>query len=177
MKIRSNLRKQVIPMDIKVSEKISPEYIEIVKDILDDTEFKKLNLYIQHLKTTRLIHSLNVSYISWILAKKFNLDERVAARAGLLHDFFLYRFSDPKPTKEFQAYYHPKVAARNSEERFNLSEKERLAILSHMFPLGPLPSSREAWIISLADKFCATTELVCLPIVFAKHDRIILNQA
>ena len=126
-------------MDIKVTEDISSEFVEIVRDILEDEEFRKLSGYIQHVKTTRLIHSLNVSYISWKMARKLGCDERAAARAGLLHDFFLYRFSDPKPVKEFQAFYHPKVAARNSKERFDISEKERLAILSHMFPLGPHP--------------------------------------
>ena len=75
----------------------------------------------------------------------------------------------PNRSREFQAFYHPKVAARNSQERFEISEKERLAILSHMFPLGPLPTSREAWIISCADKFCATAELCCLPVGFARE--------
>ena len=164
-------------MDIKVSEDISPEFLEIVQDILDDSEFKKLGLYIQHLKTTRLVHSINVSYISWMLAKKFGCDRKAAARAGLLHDFFLYRFSDPKPVKEFQAFYHPKVAAKNSAQRFELSEKERLAILSHMFPLGPLPSSKEAWIITCADKMCATAELFCMPIALAKRIRVVANPA
>lgn len=164
-------------MDIKVAEDISSEYLEIVSDILADEEFRKLSGYIQHVRTTRLIHSLNVSYLSWKMARKLGCDERVAARAGLLHDFFLYRFSDPKPVKEFQAFYHPKVAARNSAIRFDISRKEELAILSHMFPLGPVPTSKEAWIISCADKFCATIELCCLPVGFAKEGRIIVNPA
>lgn len=164
-------------MDIKVAEDISSEYLEIVSDILADEEFRKLSGYIQHVRTTRLIHSLNVSYLSWKMARKLGCDERVAARAGLLHDFFLYRFSDPKPVKEFQAFYHPKVAARNSAIRFDISRKEELAILSHMFPLGPVPTSKEAWIISCADKFCATIELCCLPVGFAKEGRIVVNPA
>lgn len=164
-------------MDIQVSDEISSEFLEIIMDILEDAEFKKLNSYTQHLKTTRLIHSINVSYVSWLLAKKWQCDEIAAARAGLLHDFFLYKFSDPKPTKEFQAFYHPKVAAYNSRDRFNISEKERLAILSHMFPLGPLPTSKEAWIITCADKMCAATELFCVPILLARGNRIVVNPA
>lgn len=92
-------------MDIKVAEDVSAEYLSIVNDILKDADFRKLALYIQHLRTTRLIHSLNVSYLSWKIAKKLGCDERAAARAGLLHDFFLYKFSDPKPVKELQAFY------------------------------------------------------------------------
>ena len=164
-------------MDIKVAEDVSVEYLSVVSDILNNEEFRKLATYIQHLRTTRLIHSLNVSYLSWKIAKKLGCDEKAAARAGLLHDFFLYKFSDPKPVKELQAFYHPKVAARNSTKHFNLSEKERLAILSHMFPLGPLPKSREAWIITCADKLCATMELCCFSIVFAKQGRVMVTPA
>lgn len=164
-------------MDIKVAEDVSAEYLSIVNDILKDADFRKLALYIQHLRTTRLIHSLNVSYLSWKIAKKLGCDERAAARAGLLHDFFLYKFSDPKPVKELQAFYHPKVSAKNSTERFDISEKERLAILSHMFPLGPLPTSREAWIITCADKLCAAMELCCFSIAFAKQGRVIVIPA
>lgn len=164
-------------MDIKVAEDVSAEYLDTVSDILGDEEFRKLSLFIQHLKTSRFIHSLNVSYLSWLIAGKLGCDRRAAARAGLLHDFFLHKFSDPKPVREFQAFYHPKVAARNSSERFDISEKERLAILSHMFPLGPLPTSREAWIITLADKLCAAAELACIPIVFARRGRVIVDAA
>ncbi len=61
-------------MDIKVTEDISSEFVEIVRDILEDEEFRKLSGYIQHVKTTRLIHSLNVSYISWKMARKLGCE-------------------------------------------------------------------------------------------------------
>ena len=57
-------------MDIKVAEDVSAEYLSIVNDILKDADFRKLALYIQHLRTTRLIHSLNVSYLSWKICQK-----------------------------------------------------------------------------------------------------------
>ena len=69
-------------MDITVSEDIDSEFLEVVRDILEDREFKKLNCFRQHLKTTRFMHSLNVSYISWCLARRFRCDARAAARAG-----------------------------------------------------------------------------------------------
>ena len=164
-------------MDITVSEDIDSEFLEVVRDILEDREFKKLNSFRQHLKTTRFMHSLNVSYISWCLARRFRCDARAAARAGLLHDFFLYDFRDKQPTRELQAFYHPKVAAYNSTNHFNISEKEANAILSHMFPLGPLPTSKEAWLITCADKICATMELFQLHIALAKPGRVKISAA
>ena len=166
-------------MDITVSSDIESEYLSLVRNILEDSEFRKLGLYTQHLKTTRLMHSINVSYISWQLARRFGLDECAAARAGLLHDFFLYGYgeTDKRDFSSCMAFDHPKTAARNSEERFGISEKERLAILSHMFPLGPLPTSREAWIISCADKLCATMEFFQVPIALSRHNRVVVAAA
>ena len=166
-----------MPMDITISEDIDAEFLECVAEILRNREFQKLVFYRQHYNTTRLLHSLNVSYISWRLAKKFRLDARCAARAGLLRDFFLYDFKDPKPTREPQAFYHPKVAAYNSTAHFQISEKERAAILSHMFPLGPVPNSREAWVISCADKFCAALELFQMPVALSRPGRVNIKAA
>ncbi len=164
-------------MDITVSDDISAEFLGLVQTILEDEEFCKLTRYRQHYQTTRFMHSLNVSYLSWRTAKKLGLDERVAARAGLLHDFCVYDFKDKLPKGQIQAFYHPKIAAKTSEERFTLYEKERQAILSHMFPLGPVPKSREAWVISCMDKFCACTEFLQVRVALARRNRVTVDCA
>lgn len=85
-------------MDITLSEDIDPEYLEDVSDILTNREFLALNCFKHHYATTRLMHSMNVSYISWLLAKKLGCDAKAAARAGLLHDFFcMIRSRDGPP--------------------------------------------------------------------------------
>ena len=164
-------------MDISISEEVTEEYLEDVRDILRNKEFLKLNHYTHHYWTTRLMHSINVSYISWLIARKFNCNAKSVARAGLLHDFCLYDFKDGTPNGEMQAFYHPKAAAKSSSEIFEISDLERDAILSHMFPIGPLPRSREAWIITLADKLCASTEFCHVAIALARRNRIMITQA
>ena len=164
-------------MDITVADDISADFLALVQSILDNSEFKKLHRYKQHYQTTRFMHSLNVSYISWLIARKFGWDSSVAARAGLLHDFCVYDFKDKLPKGQVQAFYHPKVAAYTSEEHFALYDKERQAILSHMFPLGPLPRSREAWVISCADKLCAITEFCRFRITLSRKNRVIVSYA
>lgn len=159
-------------MYIKISKEVAEQYRKDVEKILNNPDFQKLRFYRQHNSTNRLMHSLNVSYLSWWIARKFGCNEKVAARAGLLHDFCLYDFSKTPPDGEFQAFFHPKVAAENSIEHFDITEKERDAILSHMFPLGPLPNSKEAWIVSFADKVCATAELCSIAIALARHGRV-----
>lgn len=156
----------------ELSEDIPQEYRDLVSDILQNEDFLKLRLYRQHNWSNRLMHSINVSYMSWYLAKKWHCNEKVAARAGLLHDFCLFDFHEKPPTGEHQAFFHPKAAAENSIEYFHVSERERSAILTHMFPLGPIPKNKEAWIISLADKICATAELCSITIALARKGRV-----
>ena len=81
-------------MDIQFSEEISAAYLSVVRHILENEEFLSLCLYSHHQWTNRLMHSVNVSYISWKIAKKLGCDEKAAARAGLLHDFCPYDFSE-----------------------------------------------------------------------------------
>ena len=140
-------------------------------------ELLKQSLYTHHQWTTRLMHSINVSYLSWFIARKLGCDEKAAARAGLLHDFCPYDFRAETPTGEHQAFYHPKAAADNSAAHFDVTDRELDAILSHMFPLGPLPRNREAWIISFADKACAIAEGCHIAIALARRNRIVIIPA
>ena len=164
-------------MDITLSEDIDPEYLEDVSDILTNREFLALNCFKHHYATTRLMHSMNVSYISRLLAKKLGCDAKAAARAGLLHDFFLYDPKQGRPSRELQAFCHPKVAAANSKATFDITEKEKEAILSHMFPLGPLPKTQEAWIITGADKLCACVEVFHIGIALTRSGRVVVSAA
>ena len=164
-------------MEIEVSKEVAPAYLEHVLPILQNRKFQQLGRYTHHFWTNRLMHSLNVSYLSWRMAQMFGCDESVAARAGLLHDFCLYDFHEKTPTGEHQAFYHPKVAAKNSKEVFQISEREWNAILSHMFPLGPLPRNKEAWIITVADKVCALTEVCHIAIALARRNRVVFVSA
>ncbi len=162
-------------MDIVVSEDVETEFLQDIACILADRDYQKLSNYVQHKNTTRLMHSLNVAYVSWKLARKIGCDARTAARIGMLHDFCLYDFREK--AEEAQVFHHPKVAARMSQERFQITDKEKQAILSHMFPLGPIPTSKEAWIISFADKMCAVTERFHINIALARKNRIQVNAA
>ena len=148
-------------MDITVSDEVSREYHELVKNILCNREFLKLSLYTHHQWTTRLMHSINVSYLSWFIARKLGCDD----------------FKAETPTGEHQAFYHPKAAAENSATHFDMTDRELDAILSHMFPLGPLPRNKEAWIISIADKACAIAEGFHIAIALARRNRIVINPA
>ena len=67
-----------------------PEYMECVKDILAHPVFNSMDQYIQHGNTTCKTHCIQVSYLGYRICRRYGGNWRSAARAGLLHDLFLY---------------------------------------------------------------------------------------
>lgn len=136
------------------------EYEYITKDILNDKEFIKIELE-KHHGTNRLIHSKRVSYESYKICKILGLDYIAAARAGLLHDFFINKKKLKKKERIKRIFTHPSIALKNSKKHFYLNDKEQDIIVSHMFPIGPsIPKYIESWIVSIVDKIVATYEFV-----------------
>ena len=165
------------PFSVRQEQEIPAEFLDLISDILSNPEFLTLDSYSHHPGASRLVHSMNVSYLAWKMAKRRGYDERAAARIGLLHDFCPYDFEDRTPTGEHQAFYHPKAAAWTSEEQFGIDERVRSIILTHMFPLGPMPKCREAWVVTCADKLCASLELVRIPFALSWRQRVMVVTA
>lgn len=132
------------------------EFNEICKDILFNKDFLKLKK-IGHHEGNRFNHSFDVAYNTYKITKKHNLNYKEATRAALLHDFFLEDFADVCNWNLI--CNHGKIAKKNALKYYNLTPKQQNIIESHMFPLGfVLPKSKEAWLISGIDKYCATKE-------------------
>lgn len=106
-------------------------------------------------------HSVFVSYVAFRLARRWGLDFRAAARGGLLHDLYLYDARDHRNYEGNQCFAHPKAALKNARALCgSLSPKEENIIISHMWPLARRrPRYGEAYVVNLADKFCATAEV------------------
>ena len=105
-------------------------------------------------------HSVFVSYLAFRLAGRWGGDGRTAARAGLLHDLYLY---DPRSLPSYrQCFAHPVAAARNAAALCGgLSPREENGILAHMWPMARRrPRCREAAAVCVADKVCAIAELL-----------------
>ena len=95
------------------------------------------------------------------LAEFFHLkvNEKALIRGALLHDYFLYDWHIKRKGHHFHGFTHPATALRNAEKEYNLGDIERNIISRHMFPLTVVPPMcREAWLVCLADKYCAVKE-------------------
>ena len=134
------------------------EYYQIVSDILNNKKFNKIK-ECRHHGITRYEHSLKVSYKAYKLAKKYNLDYISTARGGLLHDFFINE-DLTKKEQRISMFIHPYKSLNNSNKYFNLNDKEKNIIISHMFPSLPhkIPLSKESLLVSIVDKVIATKE-------------------
>ena len=133
-----------------------------IKDILYHPTVQQMKDYPHHGRTNCYDHCRHVAYFNYKWCRALNLDCRSAARAGMLHDLFLYDWhTHGKETGEkFHGLTHPAAAFENARKYFKLNHTERDIILNHMWPVTLLhiPRTREGWIIVIADKYCGLLE-------------------
>lgn len=152
------------------------EYEECIKDLIVNRDVGSMRNFMQHGDTNTLEHCLNVSYYSYCMCKNLGLDYRAAARGGLLHDFFLYDWHSGKNYKGLHGLEHPKIALRNAESRFDLTDKERDIIRKHMWPVTvKLPRYKESFVVMMMDKYCAFEEVVARAQKFTKRLRMLFE--
>lgn len=150
-----------------ISNKIlsNKEFYESIKELIENDIVLSMDNYIQHGDTSTLDHCVKVSYRSYKIAKLFKMDYKSAARAGLLHDMFLYDWHlTPKGTPLFKkhGFTHPRKALDNAEAHFDLNDKEKDIILKHMWPLTlrSIPKYKESFLVSLMDKYSSCGETI-----------------
>ena len=137
------------------------EYLAEVTDILENDAFLSMRDFVQHGTTSCLSHCIAVSYKSYLACKKYGLDARAAARAGLLHDMFLYDWHEhyAQTGNRFHGLSHPRAALENAQREFELNELEKEIILKHMWPLTiSMPRNKETFIVLGYDKMCSLQE-------------------
>lgn len=139
------------------------EFEDIISDLVSSDTVKEMKNYKQHYETTCFEHCKMVAYYSYLVCKKYGLDYISAARAGMLHDLFLYDWHFRKNgRKGLHAFTHPKTAFENASKLFDLNEKEKDIILKHMWPVTffRLPKYKESYVITFVDKYCAIVESI-----------------
>jgi len=143
----------------------SNKFNEILKDLLNDPNVLLMKNYKAHGKKDVYTHCLDVAKMAYKINNTFSLkaDLNTLLTGALLHDFYLYDWHDAKINVklfEMHGYTHPKKACENAIKYFDVDENIQKVIRSHMWPLTfrSFPNSKEAIIVSLADKLCAIKE-------------------
>lgn len=139
------------------------EFIEIIKNILKNETVQQMKKYRQHCQTSCFDHCLMVSYYCYRYCKKHNLDYISCARAGMLHDLFLYDWRKRQNgRKGLHAFTHPLTAYQNASKLFELNKVEKDIIIKHMWPVTILsiPKFKESFVLTLVDKRCAINDII-----------------
>lgn len=154
---------------------LKEEFYACIEDLIDSPSVQAMEDISQHAGgVSCLDHCIFVSYLSFVLCRRWGLDARSAARAGLLHDLYLCDWKTTDVGLFERLLIHPRMALKNAEQ-FGLSDLERDIILNHMWPvtLRQIPRRRESAVVNLADKLCATAEFAGLYHISQASDRLL----
>ena len=138
------------------------EFVHIAREVIRGGRYEEMKKYFSHSDITVYTHCLKVAFAAYRFAVEHEIrcDLKALVRGALLHDYYLYDWHDPNKGFRWHGFKHHRFALQNAERDFFLTKRERKIIYSHMFPLTfwCVPTCREAWIVSIADKIVATEE-------------------
>lgn len=148
----------------------------VTADILAHPLFEESRQLVHHgIDNSVYEHSVAVARTAYRMACALGWSEFEiisVTRAALLHDFFGYDWRDEwfkrflrryrgiRRVTHMHAFVHGTLAAKRASRYFALTDRQRDAIASHMFPLAPhMPRSKEGWVVTAADKVVASREM------------------
>ncbi|MBQ2639415.1 MAG: HD domain-containing protein [Bacilli bacterium] len=135
---------------------IDKEFEGIIKPIIDNKEFRKLKSVAHH-GISRFDHSLRVAYFSYKISKILHLNYKETTEAALLHDFFVDEVEEENSLMKLRR--HPNHAVNNASKYFDLTDRQKDIIKTHMFPITFTPPKYiESWIVDIVDDFSAIYE-------------------
>ena len=125
---------------------------ELVKRMIDIPMHRGSNCYYHSFKVTKLAIKRGLRH------KNVNL--HTILLAGIFHDYYLYDWRKDKTKRKHHGSHHPYLAAKLAKEDFSIDESVQKVIKSHMWPINikEFPRTKEARILTLADKAIATKE-------------------
>lgn len=154
------------------------EWYDIVKNIINNNEFRKRLYFPHHGYYNVFTHCIKVSYDSYVFSFNKNIDSRKVAIAGLLHDFYPYLWRNESCCEFLDNCYFEKLDVKKSlfkKHGFTHGKEASLnyvkyfpefkdpvitnAIKNHMFPLTPPPKNKVGWVVTLFDKTNAVKEM------------------
>lgn len=120
----------------------------LIEDLLEHPKVQETRDHVHH-GIPKYDHLMRVTRYSYHLARWSGADVRVCLRAGLIHDI---------DSRYGSLTNHGGVAARWAAT-YGEDEAVCRAIVGHMYPLGPAPTTREGWILSIADKAATVADM------------------
>lgn len=152
---------------------------EIYQSFLHDERILKMKEISMHRGSNCYIHSFKVAKLAIKRALRHHKGNLYTILlASILHDYYLYDWRKEKARKRHHMGIHPYIAAKNAERDFGIHTPVKRAIQSHMWPvnIADFPRTKEARIVSNADKTIYAREIVCSKRYKKKREEKYLKQ-
>ena len=120
-------------------------------DLLDHPKVVETQQHMHH-SISKHDHLARTARISYKLARLMRADIRICVRAAMIHDI---------DSRLGTLTTHGRIAATWAAAQGECDEVCH-AIETHMYPFGPKPRTKEAWVVSLADKAASLTDLTVM---------------
>ncbi len=155
-----------------LTEEEERDFARIIEPIASDPKALEMKKYIQHSHITTYDHCMDVARHCFYYVRRHHMevDEVSLVTAAFLHDYYLYDWHTHGD--KLHGYHHAKIAMANARRDFQITELEGEIIKSHMWPLNltQLPSTKEALLLCMVDKFCSARETLMKYGLFADKD-------
>ena len=149
-------------MVISLEEKQALE--DVYQSFLKDERILRMKNISMHRGSNCYIHSFKVAKLAIKRALRHKKGNLYTIMVGaILHDYYLYDWRVDRSKMRHHMSSHPYTAAENAKRDFDIYDEIRDAIQSHMWPVNitDYPRTKEARIISNADKAIYIREIVC----------------
>ena len=153
---------------LRLGRPVCPEWMaeDILRRVQADRRVQNMRNFIQHGQVSTYDHCERVARLSYRIDRRLNLggDPQVLLQGAMLHDFYLYDWHHKdNGTHRLHGFTHAARACRNAQTYLGIDHRTAKVIYCHMWPLNPtrIPTSREAWVVCIADKLAALQETVC----------------
>ena len=147
-----------------VTDAQKEELESIYQSFLHDERILKMQEITMHRGSNCYIHSFKVAKLAIKRALRHHKGNLYTILIGaILHDYYLYDWRIERDKMRKHLSTHPYTAAENAERDFGIHESIKKVIQSHMWPVNftDFPKTKEARIISNADKTIYLKEIVC----------------
>ena len=149
---------------MKIDDIKKKELEDIYQSFLNDEKVLRMKEIQMHRGSNCYIHSFKVAKLAIKRALRHKKgDLYIILLGSILHDYYLYDWRIDKSKMKSHLKDHPYIAAENAEKDFGIHEPIKKVIKSHMWPINftEFPKTKEARIISHADKTIYLREMIC----------------
>lgn len=144
-----------------ISSEEKQQLEDLYQSYLNNEKVLRMKSIPMHRGSNCFIHSFRVAKLAMKrAARKKNLDYKAILEGALFHDYYLYDWRTDKSLLKGHGKNHPRIASENAKADFNISDNASNIILRHMWPcnIKMFPNTKEARIVSIADKEIAASE-------------------